>query len=222
MQISNEELAALIQKGNTEYTEQLWCAVERFVRLKARKLKSHSAIGDTATDAEDLYQTGFIAMLRAVETFNPTQNNSFLSWLSYFLKQEFAQATGYLRHKHTADPTKSAVSLYTPVGEEEDTTLLELLPDPSAELDFFEAEHKAQIHHIGKQLNSAFDKLSPKQAETIRRRYFDGLTLQETADTMGISRQRAHQLEQAALERLKKDPNVQKLDEPRKTHPRKK
>ena len=75
---------------------------------------------------DDLYQTGFLAMLRAVDRYE--EPHSFLSGLVFALKREYAELGGYLTSKR--DPLIAAVSLDAPLSDEDDSTLQDLLADP--------------------------------------------------------------------------------------------
>ncbi len=99
-----------------------------------------------------------------------------------------------------------AMSLSAPVGEDA-AELGELVPaeDPSPEQIVTD---RAQ----GRDLDRLVDELSPPEAMVIRLRYgLDGRpprTLAEVAAVLGVSRERARQLESRALSRLRRRPEV--------------
>lgn len=76
--MTNEELAAKIQQGERELIPELWNQVEKFVSQQAgicaRKLEGFGG----ATE-EDMYQSGFLALVDAVDSFNPKEGMSFCS-----------------------------------------------------------------------------------------------------------------------------------------------
>lgn len=210
--MTNEQLAAEIQAGHTEHLETLWQGIERFVRKKAKYL-SDLYQADNACSSDDLYQVGYFAMLKALQTFDPNGRKTFIGWFNWYLMAEFSAARGYQRRKHTYDPTRVTVSLETPIGEDNDSVLMDLLQDPDAQDAILEAETSAELYHVRKKLDEALDRLSPRRAEILRLRYYQCMTLQQAADKMNITRQRAHQLEQAALETLRNDAQICALDE---------
>ena len=64
--MNNEELAAMAQAGDREALLKLWTQVRRMVYQQAMRWA-----GVGGTTLEDLEQAGFIAVLRAVDTYDP-------------------------------------------------------------------------------------------------------------------------------------------------------
>jgi RNA polymerase primary sigma factor len=89
------------------------------------------------------------------------------------------------------------ISLETPVGESEETILLDLLQEEQ-DLEFFT---EIDLAHLLRVLNE-------KEQEVIRLRYglggTDPLTLDEVAQRMQLSRERVRQLEARAISKLRK------------------
>lgn len=91
--MTNEELVELIQSGDNSKLPELWEQVRRFVWREAiRRVDLSSGMGGVT--AEDLYQSGYIALLSAVDSFDPAAGRSFVSWLSLALKTQFAAENG--------------------------------------------------------------------------------------------------------------------------------
>lgn len=68
--MSNEELVVLIQGGDRELLPQLWGQVERFVAKQAsRRMAATGGFG--GVEFEDLYSSGYIALVAAVDSFDP-------------------------------------------------------------------------------------------------------------------------------------------------------
>lgn len=68
--MTNEELVALIQSGERDKLPELWEQVERFVALQANK--RHLLFnGLGGVEVEDLYQSGYIALVCAADTYDP-------------------------------------------------------------------------------------------------------------------------------------------------------
>lgn len=105
--MSNEELVALIQAGERGKLAELWEQVERFVAVKAyrRHLLSDGLGG---VEVEDLYQSGYLALVAAADSFNPAAGRSFISWLALALKTAFAEAGNYRSSKQARDPLHRA------------------------------------------------------------------------------------------------------------------
>ncbi|MBD5170043.1 MAG: hypothetical protein HDT20_08015 [Oscillibacter sp.] len=89
--MSNEELAVMIQAGDRERLTELWDQVRRLVCQQARRW---AAGGRGGVEVEDLQQAGFIAVLRAADSFDSSKGAKFTTALDYYLKQEFTAAVG--------------------------------------------------------------------------------------------------------------------------------
>lgn len=82
--MSNEKLVVLIQAGEREYLPQLWAQVERFVAKQAsRRMTATGGFG--GVEFWDLYDSGYIALVGAVESFDPEAGRSFVGWLALHL-----------------------------------------------------------------------------------------------------------------------------------------
>ncbi len=105
------------------------------------------------------------------------------------------------------------ISLETPVGEEGDALLKELLPDVTT----ISPEKTAGLVVLREQLKRAIQDLNPKERKIISLRYGleDGVehTLEEIGKMFGITRERVRQIEIRALEKLKNHPLITKIKE---------
>ena len=90
--MTNEELAVMIQNGQTEAILPLWEQVERFVAKQANKWEQ--AWTTRRVEFEDLYQSGFIAMMKAARTYDPDKDVKFLTWMDYYIKTAFSYVAG--------------------------------------------------------------------------------------------------------------------------------
>lgn len=205
--MSNEELAARIQAGETNLMEDLWEQVAGLVKWAARRIMP--ALGNRGgVELDDLIQSGYLALVAAVASYAP-DNGSFSSWLMYYLKTAFAQASGYRTEKQRNDPLRFAVSLEAPLGDEDGNTVGDLQADPTSAAPFEAVEERVFREQLRQVLDSVLDQLPPQQAQTIRGRYFDGSTLDELAADMGKSLERIRQLEANGLDRLR-EPQLRK------------
>jgi RNA polymerase primary sigma factor len=106
---------------------------------------------------------------------------------------------------------KEPLSLEAPIGEEEGFRLGDFLEDKSvpspleAAMDTRLAEHAALL----------LEGLTPREAEVIRRRFGIGgqaeQTLEEVGERFSVTRERIRQIEQKALERIRKRPWTKEL-----------
>lgn len=106
--------------------------------------------------------------------------------------------------------TKS-ISLYTPIGEKEDTTLLELIPGNT------DIENDTMKLMLQEEVKEALSCLTDREREVIESRFGlkDGTarTLEETGKKLGVTRERIRQIESKALGKLRNPRRSRKLRE---------
>lgn len=198
--MTNEELAAAIQQtGDIALYHELWQQVERFVAMKA--IKAHQQHDDPCIETDDLYNSGYIAMVEAAKTFSADKGASFLHWLSYFLKQAFAIVGDYRTKSGRQSPLKYASRLDAPTDDETGLTLGDVVCDSS---DAYEdVQHRIWCEQLRKQLDRALEPLNEEQRTTLHCRYYDDMTLEATGVMIGKSRERTRQIESKAFKRLR-------------------
>jgi len=118
--------------------------------------------------------------------------------ISIHLEKSLAKIDKVLQH------TAHEVSLDEPVGEQQETPLSECLVDG----DRVTAEQRILEREMTDGIGEVFELLNKQQKTVIRYRFgMDGqppLTLQETGDEMGLSRERVRQIECQAKDRMRK------------------
>lgn len=204
--MSNEELVARIQQGEKELLHALWEQVERFVSMQAGK-RARSLRSIAGADEEDLYQSGFVALASAAESFDPSAGMSFIGWLAMHLKTSFSDATNHRSERQKRDPIHAASSLYAPLGYEGESSLVDIIPDPVDQWDEVEQDiFHQQLHDA---LEKALSSLSDEQSDTLRRRYYMGHTLQKIATERAVRPETVRQWEEKAL-RAMRHPRISK------------
>ena len=184
--MTNEELVAAIQNGESERILELWEQVSRFIHYQAYKrimLLRH--IG--GVDIEDLCQSGYFALIEAVKTYRQIRDTEtdvpFISWLALYLKQEFALACNYRTAAQRNDPMHRAASLDAPMrvtkGKDNNrgNTLAIFVADPENCIETL--ERQIYLEQLRAALEDALNSIPPEQAEVIREQYFRGRTLTE-------------------------------------------
>lgn len=184
--MTNEEFVVLIQGGKRDKLPELWAQVERFVAREARRrLVLSGWLG--GVEFGDLYDAGYLALVSAVDTFDPEAGRSFVSWLALALKTAFAEAGGYRSRKQARDPLHHAGSLDVPAGDDEDgTTLGEFQEDPQAAQEFQDAEDRLYSQQLGKALGAVLAELPVDQREAVRGRYWRGQVVDNKAHNAAL------------------------------------
>jgi RNA polymerase primary sigma factor len=97
---------------------------------------------------------------------------------------------------------KDPLSMETPLGAEDDSTLGDLLPDPSP----VSAADEVIANELAAKMRALLDRLSPREAKVLRMRFGIGgrgeHTLEQVGAAFGFTRERARQIEAAALKKL--------------------
>ena len=208
--MGTNQIAAAVKSGQADVMT-LWEAVRRFTHDRAYRWER--ALGSRCgVTVDDLTQTGFLALLDALETWKP-EAGTFLTWYGLRLKAAFAAATGQRTQRDKRDPLQTCVSLDMPVAESEGDalTLADVLPDQTAEAafkDVDERDRRQRLHHA---LHRALQTLPETQRRAVVLRYFCGCTVEGTAARMGTTRAAASAAEQKALRLLRHPMNSKKL-----------
>lgn len=206
--MTNEELSMRIKAGESELIPQLWDQTVKFIRMQAGKYyaaktdRGRCAVG---YEQEDLEQAGFLALLAAVDYYNPDMDFRFLTVLSYTLKTAFAETSGTRTSRMRNDGLQKASSLDAPIGEEADSSLHDFLADEATSGDGSVEEQGTRALYLS-QLGEALERgiaLLPKRCQKlVRLRYFECKSWPEIAQVMNINRSRAQQMKLQALRKL--------------------
>lgn len=187
--MSNEELVRLIQGGERDKLVELWAQVRRMAMKEAVRWAAYHSNG---AELDDLEQAGFIALMRAVDGFDPAASARFSTWYYRILRTELEAAVGRRTEKQRRDPLDAAVSLDVPVGEDEEgTTLGELQEDPYAAQALEDVEERMQQERLHAALRAAIVTLPPNLQAVIWRHYFCGEIVDANAHSKALRMLRA-------------------------------
>ena len=136
------KIAVSVQSGDGEVLA-LWGMCRRYAMQQAtRWLRAFEGSGGVELD--DLKQSAFIGLLKAVQTWKP-ESGAFSTWYTIQLKAVFVEAYGMRTKRTREDPlNKYHLSLDTPLDENEDGsfTIADVLPDEAAEEAFEDVEQR--------------------------------------------------------------------------------
>lgn len=206
--MSNEELVEAIQAGEDRMGE-LWEQIERLVKWKAKRIMTAlEACGGRGVEFDDLYQSGYIAMVKAVEGYDPAAG-AFSTWLGYHLQTAFAEATGYRTQQGRNEPINNAISLDTPLGDDPDSgTIMDVVADPSS-LKSQEAVDEAVFQkELQEAVAAALLTVPDSCREILHLRYWKNQTFEEIGDQRGVSKERVRQMEYKGLRILRQPRNA--------------
>lgn len=208
--MSNEELVELIRQGETDRMPALWEQIRGWVaKLSLKWLRAFS--GQCGVELDDLISCGYLAMAGAVETFTTGKENSFIGWLTFYLKKEFTTLYGVKTNRQRQDPINHAVSLSTPLPGTDDMTLEDTVPDGSDQYE--DIERRIYLEQLHEALEAALNTMPEALSDTLRRRFYDGQTLAEISEEVHINPENVRMRESKALRKLR-EPRIRKTLRP--------
>lgn len=169
---------AVLTKTDKSHMLTLWEAVERLICFWA--VRYRPVDGGRSFDVDDLIQAGFLALVDAVQGYDPEQCD-FVPYLRLHVRKHFREVSGHRGTKKR--PKHYSVSLDEPIGEDGDTRRLDLLADRDAHLAYDDViEREAMRQDCAKLLA-----------------VWEGHSLKESAGIIGISPERARQCRNKGL-----------------------
>ena len=196
-----QTLAAAV-KNNTAHMLVLWEAVYRLIHLWAYRytLQSHEQ-GSRLLDTDDLIQAGYLALVDAVEGFNPERGMTFPGYLSYHVRRRFAEVVGIRGTKRR--PELYATSLDAPLTtEDEGFALGDTIADHDAAFEDDVIDRTA-ISQDAAALMIEVNKLPHEQQQALLLTSRDNLTVKEAAAVMDMTTAKVLHRKQTAARRVR-------------------
>lgn len=200
---TNEQLALACQAGDQQAIAQLWEQTKALIcswcyHYYERGRDRCAACG---VELADLQQEGFLALLDAVQAFRPDREYKFTSWLKFPLKN---RCNALLGKRGAPRLLNGCGSLDETIGEDEDTSWLDMIADPNAAEGFESAEEQEYTRQLHEALQEAMDTLQEQHRDILQWRYYDGLTLQQCGERMQCTPEYIRQLNKQAIYRMRK------------------
>lgn len=186
------------------------------VRMFARRYERWIR-GTNCLSFEDLCQVGNLGLIRAAKGWEPEKGafSTYAKWwvCNYIRREilhklrtvrvpEWAQRDGRRHPKRTAPiETNRSGSINADESDHQalitDFMLDRIEPDETPEETVSRAERTEMVPRIFRQLSC------PRERAIIRKRFFEGLTLQQVGDSIGLTKERVRQIEAEALKKLR-------------------
>ncbi len=203
--MTNEELVARIQQGNTELIHTLWDQVERFVWLQAGKAAKRAESGGVGFDLRhDLYHTGYIALQDAIPAYNAEAGKNFIGYYSYYLRNHFSQLLYGRVAAEKYDMSRKAISLDAElVNDEEAFTLHDIVSDPAAEEAFEHITDAAGEEAIRSMVQEAINTLTEEERAFYRVYLKNGLIASKACKELRLKYSVGDRLRQSGSRKIK-------------------
>ncbi len=155
-----------------------------------------------ATDEDDLFQVGRLALLKAQGNYDPAEGATFLTYSYNYIRSAMRRELGF---SQTGELPEILDSLDELISEDGDETRLDFIPDktPTAEERIIEQDTKDETAEA---VRSAVDRLkNSKQREVITRCWLNGQDKKEAAAEMGLNIRALQAVDIEARDKLRRD-----------------
>ena len=200
--MTDVSLLAVQAKDNPARMAALWDAVGRLIALWAYKYMTEGGnAGTRLYEADDLIQAGYVALVDAVDAYDPDKGE-LTTILRYHVLNRFSEVSGTRGTKRR--PEVYAASLDMPLFDGSDTTRADLLTDTTADFadDIIDRE---AIRQDCAAIRAEIDKLPDAERQALMLTAWDGLTLKEAAQVMAVkSPDWVRQLRMKAAQRVRR------------------
>lgn len=208
--MTNESLATAIQNGQDSFIEQLWLQCYGYIRKQA--IRWAAAWSRTDVDADDLTQSGYFAICAAVEGWDADRGCSFISYLDFCLKTEYAKAVGCRTTAQSKEPIHNSIRFETPVSNDSDGLAIgDKLGADCVELEA--ADESIYQDQLSSLVREAVAALPDRQQQAIEAHYLQGRSYSEICQDMNCASSYVGQLCKCGLRSLKKGKYHDRLSE---------
>ena len=213
--MTNEELAIAIKAGQREFIHELWGQCEKVIHFHASQWAQAWKSSRYDFDYDDFVQSGYFALLAAVEKWEPERGLSFTSFLRLCLKTAFAEVAGCRTTAQMQDMVYNSIRLESPLqGDCGDNNKM-IADTIGGQCEALEAlEDRDYGEYVAKAVREAVATLPGNYREAVEDHFLSGLTYAAVAEKMGLSVSRVQHLGQAGLRKIregKSGENLRKL-----------
>ena len=225
-QATNAALATLAAAGNSFALGQLWEINKGFLHRMFWKWYSQpqnkTAADNAGLTLEDFDQESFFAVQAAAQAYDPSKG-AFSTLLGYYVQSQINKAI-FGEHRMmkqmddgrttavSANPLNACTSLDAPLDSDDDGsgTLGDTQEDPSASAAMQAAEDEIYTQELHAALEEALSRLKEREADVLRRRYYEGQSLRVVGEEIGVHCERVRQIESGAFRRLRNDSRLKR------------
>lgn len=216
--LKNEELASRIQNGEKGLSLILWQNVERILYKKATVyyLANTDLCASHGVELNDLKSVCYLAFLDAVKSYKQERELTFTSYLDYPFQNVVNSLLGLRTSRQQNEPLNHAASLDKPIetADGDSSTLLDFIADETS-IDFLEDVDRDSEAAFIRQIVA---ELQEPYRTVIQEYFFNGKSLQEISELLGVTPERVRQYKYKALRILRQNGQLRRMYKEQKTH----
>lgn len=206
--MTNEQLAAAAQSGDRRALFDLWESVRPFCMAAAWHMYRQSdpaKLFGRGVTLEDMQQETYFAFAEAVRGFKLESGYKFLSFLTFPLKNAFAQLLGFRTYgKGSPDPLDKSLRIDCSVCMESDTPLSDMLEDQEAGRQLEDVEDSVYTAQLHAALEAAMlEACDGQQRDVLQEIYYRGRNRQECGEALSLTVSEVRRIERRALQNLR-------------------
>lgn len=188
--------------------ESLFAQNKGLLYMLARRYAGACAL-DRAVSEEDLVQAGFLALVRAKQTYNPSGGRSWASWAAWHILREYENAlclrAGTCRKAHSGADT---LDRSTSTDDGVTATVGELLPDDSLP----DVDAGLLLDELRRDVRAAVARLEDDdERRAVQLCQLEARSYRDASRAMGVSPRQVRRLNHRARERLFRDWRLRRL-----------
>ena len=208
--MTNEELAERIKAGTVELYEDLWKQVQWLITAKVNSFctRNQDLCLRRGITGDDLMQAGFLALVDAVQAYDPQAGYSFTTYLKFPLRNQIRATLDGGRIRRTFDAAWMGIeSLNSPitVSDGDDLDLREVVPDPDSQKGHEQVDEDIFLTQMHQTLEREMSiSCTETQRDVLCAHYFEQRTLAQIAKDFGCSAENVRRIESQGIEQLRK------------------
>ena len=209
--MTNEQMATLIQSDRETFKELLpilWKKVNRLLFKLARDFynKHTASCTQRGVELSDIEGGCYAVFLAALDAYKPDKFTLFMSYFDYPFKNMTAELLNIRTERGRQEPLNNCDSLDREITQDDGskTTLLDLTADRQSDFenDVIEGLNREQEALA---VREAVAALPEQMCRVVELYYFEGRTLREISELLGVSASRIQQINHNALRELRKN-----------------
>ena len=182
---ANVSKLAFEDKDNPTQMITLLEAVRRLVKLWAYRYNLFNNQGSRLFDKDDLMQAGYLDLVDAVVAYHEGAEVEFTTYLRRYVQTHFAIVAGRRGTKKRQEIIAGSLDL--PMADGEGDSLIQFIPDKTAEADFEATEEDVYNGQLIVALDAAMEYIPQEKAEILRQIYYKNITCSEGAQFAGVA-----------------------------------